>query len=118
MGHAGSLIWLPVALVAVDWTDLIESIVAALLVTGGVALLLTLGVGLRKLVRRSAHWRALEERSRQPPGPLTVRASIAIGMVLAALLWATDALTGSPLVVLLVGAIALMAVSESSLSAW
>ena len=101
---AGSLLWVPLGLID------IEEIGAAFLAVGIVALVLAAGVALRKSLRLSGRWRAFEARTRDQPGALNIRMAMALGLVLAGSMWAADALTGVPLIVLLIAAVGLIGV--------
>lgn len=104
----GSAIWLPLALVASGEDEPIGVILVATLVPASFATFVACGVRTRRLLLRSVCWRELERRMREPAGPLPVQASVGLGVVLAALLWAADAITRSPLVVAVVGMVALL----------
>lgn len=98
----GALLWLPLGLIAFGGGNLLSRLAAAALVTIVLAILVATGVGLRKWLRQSARWRSSEERYHQDPGPLEALPTLAIGLGLAAAMWVADALTASPLIVLLV----------------
>jgi hypothetical protein len=100
---AGPLLWLPLGLFMSD-EGVAARLATAVLVVAALAVLVAAGVGIGKLLRRSARWRSFEERSRQGPGALALWPGIALGLGLAASMWVADALTASPLVVFLVAA--------------
>ena len=102
---AGSLLWVPLGLIAIDESDLMARVGAVFFAVGIVALVLAAGVAVRKSLRRSARWRAFEARTRDQAGALNIRMAMALGLVLAGSMWAADALTGVPLIVLLVAAV-------------
>lgn len=101
---AGSLLWFPLGLIVIDESDLTSRLAAAVFLAVTLGVLVAAGAGVRKLLRRGARWRSFEERSNQEPGALALSPSIAIGLGLAASMWVADALTGSPLIVLVVAA--------------
>jgi hypothetical protein len=105
----GSLLWLPPGLLT-SGGSLAGGIGGAFLLMGVAAVLVAAGVGTRRLLLRGARWRALEQDIRLPGGALSFRAVLAGAVALAGLMWIADALTGSPLLVMVLAVIALVAV--------
>jgi amino acid permease len=105
----GSIIWVPIGLVAFRESDVLGLAGACLLAVAVITALLGAGVGLRRLLRRSRRWQAYEDRRREPFGRLPFPMAVGFALLLAGLMWTADALSGSALIVYLVAMLTLWA---------